>query len=202
MISTLALGGCDFFKELESVETGTETGDETASESGDETAAESSSDTEAQACSIIEDECVDQDTLMSCDFESGELNELNCAALCAPNINVTCMMTPSTVHACWCAAPGTQKLDSCSQLEDCLNTCGPDATGECGFACMERTDANTVRLLGALLSCADIACDDICKEDLNVCANCILSARAGLSGNCSLERSICDQDTNDDPWNP
>lgn len=194
--SLLVFGGCDFFKELESVDSEAETG---ADGSNSDSTDESGSETGGGECGLQEDMCLSQDSLLSCNFETGELQELDCASLCVPNINVTCMLTPSTVHACWCAAPGDIKIDSCTQLEACLNNCGPDATGECGYSCMDRTNASTIRLLGTVLSCADIACDQICKDDLNVCADCILSARAGLSGDCALERSTCDQDSAE-PW--
>jgi hypothetical protein len=193
VVSVFALGACDFFNELQSADSETGEGDgdgDGDGESGSETGGE---------CTLQDDMCVSQDNLLSCNFETGELEDLNCANLCAPNINVACMMAPSTVHACWCAVPGDIKIDSCTQLESCLNNCGPAATEECGWNCLDRTDASTVRLLGALLSCADIACDQICKDDINVCADCLLSARAGLYGDCSIERSTCDQDSSE-PW--
>lgn len=188
------LGGCDFFKELEDAEQD-ETGD--TSETGESGETGDAGD----VCQLgVTDYCASQDDLITCDPETSEEIEFDCAYACAPNINVSCFKTPSYISACWCAAPGDQKIDSCSQLETCLGKCGVDAWDSCGEACFARTTATTVRLYGALLACAEKSCVETCAEEPAACGNCLASARAGYSGDCAVERSLCDQDENDDAW--
>ena len=62
--------------------------------------------------------------------------------------------------------------------------------------------ATTARLYGALVLCAEAACEDECLEVPEGCGECISLARAGLYGDCGVERSVCDADRPDDgfPW--
>ncbi len=187
--------GCDFFKELEGNES------ETGEESSSETAGESTGETGEESCMLgVNDACIAQDLVLTCEQDSDEFVTFDCAAACSPNLNVSCI-TVSGVQGCWCAAPGPNKLDSCSELEDCLDGCGAQAYESCGDTCFARTDSQTVRLLGALIYCAEQSCETICGQDPGAaCGNCLWDARQGLIGDCALERSICDQDSNGDPW--
>jgi hypothetical protein len=191
----LALPGCDFFKELQSEnpeETGT---DDEAGDTADETA-----DDTAGTCDVLDEHCEDQDTLVNCNPETGELVTLECAALCGEQLNFTCTPTADFTHGCWCVVPGNIKLATCTELEACISECG-DPNSTCSQACFGDTDAATIRLLGTLWSCADLSCDEICATYPADCNGCLASARAGLWGDCGVERSVCDADELDDqPW--
>lgn len=196
-LSLLAATGCDFFKELEGNES--ETGESsTESSTGDESG-DTGESGDGPCIPGQDDFCSAQDLLEACDPDSGELVTFDCAAACSPNLNVSCLQV-GTVQSCWCAAPGNNKIDSCSELEDCLDSCGANAYAGCGDACFGRTDASTIRLFGSLLHCAEESCAVICDADAVACTNCLYDARAGLIGDCALERSICDMDSNGDTW--
>lgn len=197
-VVALLTTGCDFFKELQSdPDAGGETGDDTTA--GDDTGGETAG-TDGEPCDVLDEHCSDQDTLNSCDFESGELVTYSCAALCGTELlNFTCTPTDSFLHACWCVSPGANKLRTCSDLEICINECA-DPASSCSANCFADTDPQTVRLLGALYSCADRACDEVCAAAPEECSNCLGAARAGLWGDCGVERSVCDADELDDPW--
>jgi hypothetical protein len=193
LVTASAVSGCDFFRELESVaeagesDDGTEdAGTETAGETGDE------------PCTVLDDHCSDQDTLHSCNFETGAIDTYVCAALCDGLLNFTCTPTADFRHACWCVEPGAIKIDTCAQLEVCLAECG-DPESACSNTCFGRTDYQTIRLLGTLYSCADRACDDLCAASPAECGSCLLAARAGLWGDCGLQREVCDADIGDEP---
>jgi hypothetical protein len=189
-ITSSALLGCDFFRELESrPEAG-----EDDSDDGSETEGETGS----EPCTVLDDHCSDQDTLHSCNFESGKLDTHYCAALCNGGLNFTCVPTADFRHACWCVSPGKIKIDTCAQLESCLDGCG-DPSSACSHNCFGRTDYKTIRLLGTLYSCADRACDDLCAASPVDCGSCLLAARAGLWGDCGLQREVCDADLGDEP---
>lgn len=192
-ITSSALAGCDFFRELESLP---EAGED---ESDDESEAETAGETGGEPCTVLDDHCSDQDTLHSCNFETGELDTYFCAALCGDGLlNFTCTPTSDFRHACWCVSPGPIKIDTCVQLEECLTECG-DPSSACSNGCFEQTDIQTVRLLGTLYSCADRACDELCVASPAECGSCLLAARAGLWGDCGLQREVCDADVGDEP---
>ena len=196
--------GCDFFKELQSLpEAGEDESGDGSGEDGDE---ESDTGTPTDIadegpCDVLDDQCSDQDTLLSCDFDSGEVFSCPCASMCAESgmLNFTCTPTADFSHGCWCAQPGQFKLDNCLQLDTCITDCGGGPGDECALECFTRTDAQTVRLLGTLYHCADKTCDAICAESPIDCGNCLLSARAGLYGDCGVEREVCNADLNDEP---
>lgn len=187
LLLPLGAAGCDFFKELESVE-----------DAGEEDT-EGIPDRYEDDCTLEDDFCGDQDFLQSCDFSTGETLEVDCGLACGPYINFTCTRLYTGQHACWCVETGTQKIDSCSQLEQCLGECGAGATEACGLACFERTTTNTARLYGALVHCAESECEDICTEYPESCASCVVAARSGAYGSCAVERNVCDADDNDEP---
>jgi hypothetical protein len=189
-----ALVGCDFFRELESLPEagedesgGTEGETETAGETGDE------------PCTVLDDHCSDQDTLHSCNPETGVLETYDCAIWCGEDLlNFTCTPTAEFSHGCWCVIPGDIKLDTCVQLEACLYDCGEPGS-DCSNGCFERTDYQTIRLLGTLVSCADRSCDELCAAYPDECGSCLLAAQAGVYGDCGLEREVCDADQGDEP---
>lgn len=189
--------GCDFFQELESTaQDETSTGGE---DTGDE-ASETGETGDGGPCEAIDDRCDSQDVLHSCDLDSGELTELNCASACGGGafMNFTCLMSPSGAHGCWCVLPGEFALDGCAQLEACLGGCTTDA---CADSCFGRASVPSIRLLGALFHCAETDCAEFCEESIEACNSCILATRAGVYGGCGVERSVCDADTVDEiPW--
>jgi hypothetical protein len=196
----LVASGCDFFRELQSLPEAGESGDE--SDESDETEAGETGETgDAEPCDVLDESCPNQDTLVSCDYETGELVTYPCATWCGEGglLNFTCTPTADFTHGCWCVGPGDIKLDSCSQLEVCIIECGGDPNSECTGSCFERTDAQTIRLLGTLYSCADRACDEVCADSPVDCGTCMLSARAGLWGDCGVQREVCDADSTDEP---
>jgi hypothetical protein len=192
-VTSPVLGGCDFFQELQSLP---EAGEE---ESGGDSEGDSESETGGEPCTVLDDYCSDQDTLHSCNLETGEIDTYFCAAMCGDSLlNFTCTPTGDFRHACWCVSPGQIKIDTCVQLEGCLAECGEPGS-DCSNGCFERTDYQTIRLLGTLYSCADRACDELCAASPADCGGCILSARAGLWGDCGLQREVCDADVGDEP---
>ena len=50
--------------------------------------------------------------------------------------------------------------------------------------------------------CAETTCNDECLAYPDGCGDCLGAARAGLYGDCGVERSVCDADLPDDafPW--
>jgi len=192
----LALPACDFFKELQSDPDAGGT-----DEAGDDTTDGTDTGSD-EPCDVLDEHCADQDTLVSCDPDSGELVTSQCAALCGDTLlNFTCTPTANFVHGCWCVSPGNIKLTACAELEDCVNGCG-DPNSTCSQSCFADTDATTIRLLGTLWSCAVIACDEICAMYPADCNSCLASAQAGLWGDCGVERSVCDADKTDEPTWP
>lgn len=191
LLACVPVAGCDFFQELESVDEGDE-GDDEGDDAGDDDA-----ETGGE-CTVLDDYCSTQDTLHSCDLESGELVTLSCAELCGNLLNFTCTPTASSAHGCWCVTAGNP-IYACGQLEDCIVGCGSDPNSDCTKTCFVRSDPQTIRLLGSLYSCADRACDELCVSDPAGCGNCLESARAGLYGDCGVPRSVCDDDTTDEP---
>ncbi|WP_106093014.1 hypothetical protein [Enhygromyxa salina] len=192
-----ALTGCDFFQELESLP---EAGEDGSSDSGGTGDTGEAGDTGGEPCDVLDEYCSDQDTLHSCDVATGELSTYPCATVCgsANLLNFTCTPTATFQHGCWCVNPGDIKIDTCLQLDQCVVECGdPDST--CAGNCFSRTDAQTVRLLGALYSCADRACDEVCASSPGDCGNCLTAAKAGLWGDCGVAREVCDADQSDEP---
>ena len=200
LAAVIALGasGCDFFRELQSLpEAGEDTGDSDTDESGE---TGDTGETGDEWCDVLDEACLNQDTLRVCDDETGELSTYDCAVLCGENLlNFTCTPTADFSHGCWCVVPGDIKLDSCSQLEACMYECNGGPDSDCTNGCFERTDAQTIRLLGTLISCADRACDELCAASPTDCASCQLAAQAGLYGDCGLQRTVCDADSTDEP---
>jgi hypothetical protein len=104
-------------------------------------------------------------------------------------------------HACWCVEPGFQKVYSCSELEACLQGCTGALDSACSDDCFTRTIESTIRIYGALVDCAHSSCHDGCVEEPGGCGTCIDGAIADGSHGCGLERSVCDEDDNDE-WEP
>jgi hypothetical protein len=202
VVALAALSACTLFKELQSEESATSA--DTGSGSSSSSTGGSGSGETAASCEISEDDrCVDQDTLRTCDPDSGEVTEYACADLCAGTPNFTCLIAASDGrHGCWCVVPGPQKVLSCTDLEKCLADCSGAADTSCADACFERTTIDTIRTFGALVYCAHAGCDDTCRDEPDSCGTCIDAAIASGTGACTLERSVCDQDKNDEPWWP
>jgi hypothetical protein len=193
-----ALTGCDFFQELESLP---EAGEDGSGDSDGTADTGETGETGGEPCNVLDEFCSDQDTLHHCDQNTGELVTYPCATVCGSGnlLNFTCTPTASFLHACWCVNPGKIKLDTCAQLDTCVVECGdPDST--CAGECFTKTDAQTGRLLGALYSCADRACDEVCASSPVDCGSCLIAAKAGLWGDCGVAREVCDADESDDPW--
>jgi hypothetical protein len=200
-----ALAGCSLFKELQNAESA-EDGSGTGSGSTDGTGSDSGSgsDETAASCEIAQDDrCLDQDTLQTCDPDSGAVTEFACTDLCAGTPNFTCLIAAADGrHGCWCVVPGPQKVLSCTELEACLADCSGAADMACADKCFSRTSIETIRTFGALVYCAHSGCDDDCRETPDTCGTCIDQAIVSGTGACTLERSVCDQDQNDEPWWP
>ncbi len=209
-LAILALGGlstsgCTFFQELESapgaVDTDTESSTESDTESGTTEASTGNTDTGGPCELPVDDRCLDQDTVASCNPGDGLVSEVDCVATCGSLTNFSCVATASGQHACWCVEPGSQKTLSCAQLEDCIGGCDLTQSLECADRCFSRTDALTARIYGALVHCAQATCQPACQQTSNDCLACIDAARIEGSGGCSLPRAICDDDRNpDEPW--
>ena len=204
VVMTLA-AGCTWFKELQSAESAGDSG--TSGDTGDDTDDDDDDESGSSGDGVCEiekdDRCDDQDSLRSCDPATGELTELACADLCSGTMKFSCVIaTADARHGCWCVVPGDQKLLTCSELEECLLECTDDSSSACADTCFARTNAGTIRTYGALVSCAHSGCDDTCREDLQECATCISSSIASGTGDCTLERAVCDADASEDPWWP
>jgi hypothetical protein len=202
LVFALALvSGCDFFQELQSLPEAGEDGTDSGTGSTEDGTGDTGETGDEGPCDVLDESCPNQDTLSSCDLATGELITYDCAALCQSGnlLNFTCTPTEDFSHGCWCVEPGTIKIDNCAQLEGCVIDCGGDPDSDCANECFTRTDAQTIRLLGTLYSCADRACDPLCAESPLDCGACLLQARAGLYGDCGLERQVCNADQNDEP---
>jgi hypothetical protein len=123
----------------------------------------------------------------------------DCGEICGGNLNFTCLGVGYGQHGCWCAAPGQQKVLSCSELESCLRDCETAPDNFCSDKCFTRTTGSTVRMFGALVHCAHDSCHEICIEAPELCTTCIRSGIDDGAGPCGLERSVCDADQNDEP---
>jgi hypothetical protein len=200
VVMSVGASGCDFFRELQSLPEAGEDGTGDESDDSDSDSDESGETGDAEPCDVLDESCSNQDTLHSCDYESGELVTYDCAVWCGEGalLNFTCIPSADFTHGCWCVAPGDIKLDSCWQLESCMYECGGDPNSSCTHSCFDRTDAQTIRLLGTLYSCADRACDELCVASPADCGSCLQAARAGLYGDCGVEREVCDADSNDE----
>ncbi len=197
----LAGGGCDFFQELESDPNAQATDTDTDTDTDGPSGGASSGDTESVPCEIPGDDyCLDQDTVLSCNPADGVQSRVDCPALCGSFVNFSCVGTATGQHACWCVEPGSTKVLSCSEVEQCIGDCEAGSL-TCAEQCFGRTEALTIRIYGALVHCAQSTCRDRCLEDPAACSACIDSARQTGSGGCSLERAVCDDDRNpEDPW--
>lgn len=203
LVLVIALAGaCGFFKELQSADSAGD--DSTGDDSGDDSGSGGSDSTGDGICEVVDDDrCADQDTLRSCDEATGELTEYSCTELCTGTLNFSCVIaTSDSRHGCWCVVPGDQKLLTCSELEGCLLECTNAQTTACADACFAKTNAGTIRTYGALVSCAHNGCDDTCRDEPGSCSSCISTAIAAGTGDCTLERSVCDADASSDPWWP
>ncbi len=189
---------CDFFQELESAESG-ETGDTDGDTDGFDTDGDTDGSDDGP-CTYVDDFCSTQDRLHSCDPDSGEVTDIDCAGWCGGLLNFACMEAFGGRHACWCVEPGLQNVNSCAELEICLASCS-DPTGLCGEQCFSRSTAATVRMYGSLIHCSEASCKDLCDEAPEACADCVLATKSGLYGDCVAERALCDADSNDEfPW--
>ncbi|RMG99501.1 MAG: hypothetical protein D6705_02955 [Deltaproteobacteria bacterium] len=190
-----ASSACDFFKELDSAESAGTSGMDTETDTGT-----GSGTGEDGPCGPSDDTCVDQDRLRWCDPETGEVTEVDCTSECGTFMNFSCVTVGPSTHACWCVEPGLQKVYSCTELEACLEGCGFDPTDACANQCFGRTTAETIRMFGALVHCAHAACEATCEDDPEGCAACIAAGMEGTYGGCTLARSVCDADQNDETW--
>jgi hypothetical protein len=190
----LSLGlGCDFFKELESADSA-ETGGETE---GDTDVAAMEGECEP----VRDDRCLNQDIVQHCDPDLLEASAEDCGIQCGSYVNFSCVSTASG-PGCWCVDVGAQKVYSCTELESCLEGCvfAPDST--CSNRCFSRTTESTIRMYGALINCAYSQCHDMCIDNPQLCTTCIDSGIREGAGECGLQRSVCDQDRNDEPGYP
>ncbi|MCX4242124.1 hypothetical protein [Paraliomyxa miuraensis] len=188
--------GCDFFQELESDP------QPAATETGGDEAGASTGDTDGGPCEVLNDDrCLDQDRVASCGPADGVLSEVDCPAACGGLLNFSCIATATGQHACWCVEPGTYKVLTCPELESCLGECDLSESLACADQCFARTDADTIRIFGALVHCAEAACEDSCRQTPQTCQACVDAARGEGEGGCSLPRAVCDGDRNpDEPW--
>lgn len=193
--SGLGATGCDFFQELESADSA-ETGETDGDTEGDAEPVEG-------ACSVPRDDrCLNQDIIQRCDPQTKEAVAEDCGVQCGSFLNFSCVNTGAG-HGCWCVEPGAQKVYSCTELEDCLQGCVLDATSECANRCFDRTNDSTIRMFGSLVHCAHDQCHDICIDSPQLCATCIDSGIREGAGECGLERSVCNEDRNDEePYFP
>ncbi len=204
-IAALA-GACSFFEELQSAESAEDGGSGTGNGTGNASSGNASSGTsdgDAPCTIASHDRCLNQDTLQTCDEPSGEVTVSSCNALCTGTLNFSCVIASAEVqHGCWCVVPGEIERLNCTELEECLLACSAATTTACADACFDRTDAGTIRTYGALVACAHQGCDDGCRESPEGCSACISTAIASGTGDCALERSVCDADAPTDPWFP
>jgi hypothetical protein len=179
---------CSFFQELDS-----KPSPETDSDGQEDGA------TGTESCDLEDEDCPGQDLLRTCDPERQAATTWECPTLCGNFLNFTCTGGIEW-HACWCVAPGKQKVYSCTELESCLDGCDAAGSTPCTDGCFARTTATTIRLLGSLVFCAESACRDTCRHAPAACADCRGRAGAGLSGGCEVERAVCDADRSDEAW--
>lgn len=184
-----ACGSLPFFQELQSEPNGSE-----SSSSG-----EGSESTESLACRFDQEICLDQDRLEQCDTESEALIQRDCQAECGSLSNFSCVQTAAG-PGCWCFEAGLDKRLSCSELETCLRDCAAEGDASCVDRCFSSTDRSTTRLYGALVSCVHIQCQSTCFDAPQLCTTCIEQGIADGTGNCALQRSVCDTDRTDDPF--
>lgn len=197
---TALLGACGLFQELQSADSASTGSSSSSGSSG----ADGGS---GGGCEIAtEDRCDNQDTLSSCDPVSGEVTVYSCTDVCGDNLNFSCLRaTAEGQHACWCVAPGNKAQLACVDLEGCLRACSDDpaASSSCPDECFARASSGTIRAYGALVFCANEYCNTSCQEDPASCSQCIEEAIMFGGGDCTLERALCDDDSNDDdPWWP
>jgi hypothetical protein len=193
--ATVVVPACGLFDELESLESA-ESGESGSSTETDTDAGETQGDL---GCSFPEDDrCAAQDSLHVCDPQTSVASTWNCTELCGGFVNFTCLGVGNGQHGCWCVEPGAQKVLSCTELEDCVRSCEGASDFACADQCFARTTAAAVRTLGALVHCAHSSCHDTCASDSASCPPCIEAAMLGTGG-CVLERTVCDNDRNDEP---
>lgn len=186
--------GCDFFQELES--------DPKAAATDTDTDGASTGDTDTGPCEPQDDDrCLDQDTVSNCGPADGVLSEIDCPAACGGFLNFSCVATATGQHACWCVEPGDVKQLTCAALEACVGDCDLTQSLSCADQCFARTDAATIRIFGALVHCAETACEPTCRQSPETCQACLDAARGEGEGGCSLPRAVCDGDRDpDEPW--
>lgn len=196
LLAAMAGAGCDFFRELESAPGATASGTDT------DTGGASAGDTDDGTCEIpVDDRCLDQDTVASCGPADGVLTQVDCASACGAYVNFSCVVTGSWQHACWCVEPGRNATLTCVELEACVSECDLTESLACADRCFALTDTSTIRTFGALVHCAQAACEDACRDDPGACQACVDGARAAGYSGCSLPRAVCDDDRNpDEPW--
>ncbi len=201
LLATL-LPACGFFSELEdAASAGTESESGTAGSSSGGAESGTGAPVDGEPCELLaDDRCHDQDLLASCSPADGVLRVVDCADMCGVYTNFACVSTASGQHACWCVEPGSQAVNSCTELEVCLSQCGD--FGACADACFAKSTQTTIRLYGALVHCAESYCDETCREDPAGCATCVVTARLEGSGDCTIPRALCDGDENDEPGWP
>ena len=114
----LGTAGCDFFQELESLPEagGEESGDDSGTEEGGEGTPTDLG--EGEPCTTLDDVCLGQDSLISCDPNTAQLMAHDCGTLCAQNgqLNFTCSVLSvdtGLAHGCWCSSPNNVKIDAC-----------------------------------------------------------------------------------------
>jgi hypothetical protein len=195
--SVIASPGCEFFEELESVESA-ESGESATESDTDMTSAETEAEADSSCSFPADDRCLDQDRLHVCDPQSEQASTWSCTELCGSFVNFTCLGVGNGQHACWCVQPGAQKVLSCTELETCLRGCEGAIDATCADQCFARTTTGTIRTFGALVHCAQSVCHDTCASDPASCPACIQAGLTGGNG-CVLERSVCDNDRNDEP---
>lgn len=186
------LGCVNFFREL-----GSE--DEQEDESEDEPEDQDSEESGEGPCEFPQDDsCRDQDRLTHCDPNTHAATQYDCSVLCGANLNVSCIMTETGAHGCWCIEPGQYKNATCSDLEACLLECAAAPSDACNDACFARTDGSTARVYGVLVSCAYNQCHELCVDAPDDCSGCIQAGLRG-GGECGLARAVCDADRSTDP---
>jgi len=202
ILLSFVAGGCGLFEELQSVEDASAGADTAGSEStASSDDGDSGSETAGAACEIVTDDlCEDQDTLQTCNPETGELTVYACGELCGTNINFTCLLAASNgQHGCWCVEPGIDAMP-CTELEACLQQCVGTPGEACSDQCFSRATAGTIRTYGALVHCANAECAPLCQSMPEACSGCIQGTIAQGTGDCAVPRSLCDADVIEEPW--
>lgn len=194
VLAICLLAACDFFQELESAPDA-----EGETEGETEGPGDTEADDAAGACEVAaHDRCGDQDTLHSCNPQTGELTTVDCGELCGGLENFTCVLSHTGQHACWCVETSDYKVYTCAELEDCIYDCLEP--GPCTDTCFSRVDSLTARMYGALVHCAEAGCDALCRDTPEACGACIDQAIFEGGQGCSLERAVCDADRSPDDW--